>query len=142
MRKEGGFYSDADDLGEQQTHVSKPFPSGKPRGKPSHPRKDQNQRQSLQFLLPFNILSFGNGKWPLSGHPGGSVFLSATVRLQAPSWDLSVGPVLPSTLQLLWSEGPMNTPASTFLSKALPSLAAILTSLSMYLPSLVPPPIK
>lgn len=53
-----------------------------------------------------------------------------------------MGLVLPSALQLLRSKGLTNAPASTFVSKVLPSLAAILISLPMCLPSLVPPPIK
>ena len=63
-------------LGERQTLVPKPIPSGKPRGKPSHPQPDQNQRQHPEFLLPLKVLSLGNHRQPPNGHPGRSQALS------------------------------------------------------------------
>ena len=49
----------------------KPILSWKPRGNPSHPQPDQNQRQQHPyFLLPFKMPFTGSHRWLLSGHPG------------------------------------------------------------------------
>ena len=64
------------DLGEWQTLVSKPIPSGKPEENPA--LFSQTKDKCSEFLLPFKGPSFGNNRQPLSGHPGGSAFLPAS----------------------------------------------------------------
>ena len=86
-----------------------PSPPGNPEENSADLSQTKNQRQSPEFLIPFKVLSFGNHRQSLRGHPGNSASLPATVSAQVPSWNSCVGPVLSLAMLLLGSEGLMNT---------------------------------
>ena len=85
VREERGFYLNAAPSGRMADPCLKAHVLWGMQRKTQPSSARPKPKAASEFLRSSKVPSFGNHKWPLSGHPSSSAFLPVTVEPQAPS---------------------------------------------------------